>query len=118
MTQEQRDNYEAIKSENFFNMYCCDNEDVIELMHSVYMSRQAEIEALQAKITEYAALLMDYEEKFDVIAENEAVRMIEFGGKVLKAAESWVTQGTPLKIIKRDILEIDLKQLYTNYKRK
>lgn len=70
---------------------------------------EAENERLQAQVTEYATLLMDYEEKFDAIAENEGKRMIEFGEHILKEAmtSSFIT-GVP----------INIKKLYTNFKRK
>ncbi len=79
---------------------------------------EAANERLQAKITEYAALLMAYEEKFDIIAENEANRMIEFGESVHKKCIEITTNYSHTINAKFAIERIDLKQIYTNYKRK
>ena len=122
MTKELRSEFEAILKANDLGISSIHNKNgsfsTLDAMYTAYNSRKAEIEALQDKITEYAALLMDYEEKFDVIAENEAKRMIEFGEAVKRQAISWVVRGAPLATIQKDIRQIDLKQIYTNYKRK
>ena len=76
------------------------------------------IDALQSKITKFAGIIMDYETKFDVIAENEGKRCIEFGeyikGKCLLEAWGLETPNTT----RINIESINIKQLYTNFKRK
>lgn len=76
---------------------------------------EAQNKALQAKITQFAGIIMDYETKFDVIAENEGERMVEFGTHVrLRSLQQAYTAG----INNTELEELDLKQLYTNFKRK
>jgi len=93
-------------------------DDFIDCMQRAYDMRQAEIDALQAKITQLSATILDYETKFDVIAENEGKRMVEFGehikGKCLLEAWGLETPNTT----RVNIESINIKQLYTNFKRK
>jgi len=90
---------------------------MLAMMARAYHLRQSEIDALQAKITQFAGIILDYETKFDVIAENEGERMVEFGERVQQSAAAKV--GAPNLIKNRKAInDINIKQLYTNFKRK
>jgi len=111
--------FEAILKEEYAKISGYNSHDSILLsMQRAYDLRQSEIDAIQAKITRLSGLLLDAETKFDVIAEKEAERMVEFGNEVKKEAvhNSHCTID-PFEIME-SIRGINIKQLYTNFKRK
>lgn len=75
---------------------------------------EAANERLQAKITEFEGMLVDYETKFDLIAENEAKRCIEFGNVI---AEICATCGGIPQFAKKNMRQLDFKSIYTNFKK-
>lgn len=80
------------------------------------LAQQAEIDRLQAKITEFAGIILDYETKFDILAENEAKRCIGFGEAVkLKCAKRAhkCQFGREFECVSM----INIKRIYTNFKK-
>src|SRR4051812_33015954 len=79
---------------------------------------EAANERLQAKINEFAGMLLDYETKFDLIAEKEAKRMIEFGEKVRRELAPNSNESCFQCSMNVEYYEsIDIQQLYTNFKK-
>lgn len=87
-------------------------------MHTVYNQQRTETDRLQAVISEQVDMIthqsesiLQYETKFDLIAENEAKRMIEFG-EAVKGKCKILNWASP------EIFEsIDIESIYTNFKK-